>query len=189
MDIEYLKSGIGGFLSQALREVAIRRPQRPIESLAYLLIALHEKELERAKQKKSVSRQKVAKVVSSETKPDVMSSETKPEVMSSEAILEVVSSETKPEVASSEIKPEVVWSETQPEVVDVSSEFYERDSSEAGARRFTVVDTETHLNENIARLLQDSQEAENQELTAQEEMPHEYQVERAPSKSKSFIVP
>ncbi|GFQ77954.1 hypothetical protein TNCT_60721 [Trichonephila clavata] len=172
MDIEYLKSGIGSFLSQALREVAIRRPQRPIESLAYLLIALHEKEVERAKQKKSISRQKEAGVVSSEAKP------------------EVVSSDTKPVVVSSQIKPEIVWSETQPEVVE---ELYVLDSSEvvpeAETRRFTVVDTETHLNEDIARLLQDSKEDENQELTAQEEMPQEYQVERTPSKSKSFIVP
>ncbi|GFQ97603.1 hypothetical protein TNCT_631321 [Trichonephila clavata] len=100
--IEYLKSGIGSFLSQALREVAIRGPQRPIESLVYLLIALHEKELERAKQKKSISRQKMAGVVSSEAKP------------------EVVSSDTKPVVVSSQIKPEIVWSETQPEVILLS---------------------------------------------------------------------
>ncbi|XP_035207287.1 suppressor protein SRP40-like [Stegodyphus dumicola] len=47
MDIEYLKMAVGKYLCEALTDLAIRRPERPIEYLAYSLIALHERELEK----------------------------------------------------------------------------------------------------------------------------------------------
>lgn len=46
MNSEYLKESVGKYLSKSLCEVAIRRPERPIEFLAYHLISLYEKDLE-----------------------------------------------------------------------------------------------------------------------------------------------
>ncbi|GIY02927.1 uncharacterized protein CEXT_346251 [Caerostris extrusa] len=46
IDIDYMKTSIGNYLSQALTELCTRHPERPIEYMAYYLIALHEKELE-----------------------------------------------------------------------------------------------------------------------------------------------
>lgn len=44
MTTEYLKKTVGKYLCTALSEVAIRRPERPIEFLAYYLLALYEKD-------------------------------------------------------------------------------------------------------------------------------------------------
>ncbi|GFS75344.1 uncharacterized protein NPIL_126041 [Nephila pilipes] len=147
MDIEYLKSSIGGYMSQALREVAVRRPERPIEWLAYHFISLHEKELQlnRERKKKSESRQKVS-------------------------------------TSSSKLLPQVV---------DKCSKLYVRSSSMVipvgrvdSERRLTatsLVDEDTYLNEEIAKLLEEvGQDVENRELTAQghEDMPHAFEVNR-----------
>lgn len=52
MNTEYLQESVGKYLSKALCEVAIRRPERPVEFLAYQLIALYEKDLEMQKAEK-----------------------------------------------------------------------------------------------------------------------------------------
>ena len=49
---EYLQKTVGKYLSKALCEVAIRRPERPIEFLAYNLIAQYERDLEIQKDEK-----------------------------------------------------------------------------------------------------------------------------------------
>ncbi|XP_071039076.1 uncharacterized protein [Parasteatoda tepidariorum] len=65
IDIDYLKKAVGRELSRALADVAIRRPNRPIEHLAYYLIALHERELELQRNKKSnIARKRPPRVVS-----------------------------------------------------------------------------------------------------------------------------
>ncbi|GFR14734.1 hypothetical protein TNCT_380941 [Trichonephila clavata] len=97
--IEYLKSGIGSFLSQALREVAIRRPRDPSSHWLPLDSATRE----------GVGESQAEEIDQPPEMAGVVSSEAKPEV---------VSSDTKPVVVSSQIKPEIVWSETQPEFVN-----------------------------------------------------------------------
>lgn len=52
MNSEYLQESVGKYLSKALCEVAIRRPERPVEFLAYQLIALYEKDLKMQKAEK-----------------------------------------------------------------------------------------------------------------------------------------
>lgn len=52
MNSEYLKESVGKYLSKALCEVAIRRPERPLEFLAYQLIALYEKDQKMQKAEK-----------------------------------------------------------------------------------------------------------------------------------------
>lgn len=52
MNSEYLKESVGKYLSKALCEVAIRRPERPVEFLAYQLIALYEKDKKMQKAEK-----------------------------------------------------------------------------------------------------------------------------------------
>lgn len=52
MNSEYLKESVGKYLSKALCEVAIRRPERPVEFLAYQLIALYEKDQKMQKAEK-----------------------------------------------------------------------------------------------------------------------------------------
>lgn len=60
MHAEYLKEAVGKYLCQALCAVAIRRPERPIEFLAYYLISLYEKDLEmqRLEEAKKAAEQK-----------------------------------------------------------------------------------------------------------------------------------
>ncbi|GBM12878.1 hypothetical protein AVEN_114960-1 [Araneus ventricosus] len=176
MDIEYLKTSIGGYLSRALTELAIRRPERPVEFLAYYLISLHEKELElqkaeeQKKKKKSTSRVKVTAAPTSDTN-------------------QVVSS----------VLAEIMDKCTDlydPEVKDSSVNILKTSDVDILDRRLTaptIIDDVSHLDENIARLVI----GDEKEFTAevQNEIPHSYELntEALPkaiqSSSQQFIIP
>ncbi|KAF8793841.1 hypothetical protein HNY73_001879 [Argiope bruennichi] len=171
MDIEYLKTSIGGYLSRALTELAIRRPERPVEYLAYYLISLHEKELElqnkrtkeEQKKKKSTSRVKVTAAPTSDTSQIVSS-----------VLAEIM---------------EKCTDLYNPEVKDSSINLLESSGTEIPHRRLTaptIIDHASYLDENVARLVINE---ENNEFTAEKnEIPHSYELntENAPEVIKSL---
>ncbi|GIY59009.1 uncharacterized protein CDAR_44131 [Caerostris darwini] len=166
IDIDYLKTSIGNYLSQALTELSTRRPERPIEYMAYYLISLHEKELELQKdqqrrKKKSESRLKL-KSLSKVRVTDLVSNTN--QIVSS-VISEIV---------------DVCESLYDPQVKDSSVDIIRPSASDIPDRRMTapiLIDVTTHLDEGIAQLI--IAEEDNNEFTAQvhDEMPHAFEVD------------